>query len=341
MDWLELLLIVGLFLVGLRASAFFSGSETGFYRLSLPRLGIDAQSGERAAQHLLWFARHPAYFVATTLVGNNIANYITTMSIGLGVVWLFSRTTDLLEVGATLFVSPIIFLFGELLPKNIYYRSPMALMEREVWLFRLVFWLTLPLTWPLVQLNRLLERVSGTVSRPMELLLGRSRLVQMLGHGHHEGVLTTAQSRLANGVLQIATQAVDTTMTPSARVFGVDDSANRDEVLRFAKKYGVAIVAVCRAQLGRPDDWYAYYLVSEVATTTRPLTSCKRVMPRLPVGSSKLEALRQLHAKSVTTAAVVGPDGTVLGLVSERGLIEQLFSPSQATHQMVARDEVS
>ncbi len=33
-----------LFLIGLRLAAFFSGAETGFYRVSYLRVGIDAQS---------------------------------------------------------------------------------------------------------------------------------------------------------------------------------------------------------------------------------------------------------------------------------------------------------
>ena len=78
----------GLFFLGLRLSAFFSGCETGFYRASFLRLTIDAQAGDRIAGRLLWFARNPGYFVATTLVGNNVANYLTTFAIGLAAATL-------------------------------------------------------------------------------------------------------------------------------------------------------------------------------------------------------------------------------------------------------------
>src|SRR6056300_1297885 len=72
-----------LFLVGLRLSAFFSGVETGFYRISVLRLNIDSQAGDKVASRLLWFIQNPSRFVATCLVGNNVANYVTTLAVGL------------------------------------------------------------------------------------------------------------------------------------------------------------------------------------------------------------------------------------------------------------------
>ena len=42
---------------GLFLSAFFSGSETGFYRVTRVRLVMDAKSGKWIARSLLWLIR--------------------------------------------------------------------------------------------------------------------------------------------------------------------------------------------------------------------------------------------------------------------------------------------
>ncbi|MGE4003217.1 MAG: CNNM domain-containing protein, partial [Planctomycetaceae bacterium] len=147
MNWLDVLLVVLLFAVGLRLSAFFSGSETGFYRISFPRLSIDAQAGDRVAKRLMWFARNPSAFVATTLVGNNLANYLTTVAISLGVPLVAGAVSETVEVGAAMLLSPVVFLFGELLPKNLYYRAPLSLLRRDSTLFMMFYWLLLPASW--------------------------------------------------------------------------------------------------------------------------------------------------------------------------------------------------
>jgi len=122
-----------LFLVGLALSAFFSGAETGFYRISYVRLSIDAQAGDRIAKRLQWFVHNPGPFVATTLVGNNVANYLTTIAIGMGLAVLSHDRSQPLhwfwQIAATLLLAPVVFLFGELMPKSRYYRAPMRLLK--------------------------------------------------------------------------------------------------------------------------------------------------------------------------------------------------------------------
>jgi CBS domain containing-hemolysin-like protein len=321
-DGLRLLGIVLLFALGLRLSAFFSGSETGFYRLSLPRLMIDAQAGQKAARRLLWFAQHPAYFMATTLIGNNIAHYLITCAISLAVVFVFTRETEWLEIMATLLISPVIFLLGELLPKSVYYRAPWTFLRREIKWLRICFVLFLPATWPLVSVTRLLEKLRPGEEQPLDLVLGRNRLAQVVGHGHREGVLTEAQTRLAAGLLQIAPQAVLTSMIPGDRVLGVDDHATRDQVLDFARRFGLPTVTVRRAEGNR--NWYAYVCVWELALQIKPLTALLRTLPQIEHQASKLEALQILRSAGEVQGVVVA-QGRVLGIVNQRGLAEQMF----------------
>jgi len=121
---------MSLFAIGLRLSALFSGSETGFYRVSFLRLNIDANEGDPIAKRLCWFAQNPSYFVATTLIGNNLANDLTTIAISMGVAEVFQQSGGSVEIVMTILFTPVIFIFGELVPKNLYYRAPSLLLKR-------------------------------------------------------------------------------------------------------------------------------------------------------------------------------------------------------------------
>lgn len=321
---MELLFSVLLFGVGLRLSAFFSGGETGFYRLSLPRIGIDAQAGDVVAQRLLWFARHPAYFVATTLIGNNLANYITTFAISLGVLSLVGRVTEAVDIASTLMLSPVIFLFGELLPKNLYYRAPISLLRRDSALFGMFYFLFLPFSWPLVQVTRLLERFNQQSGPRAGVMLGRSRLVQLMSQGRREGLLTDVQTRLAGGVLQLAPQRVVDSMIPADRVLGLEETATRDQLRKFAQDYGTSTVCIRRAESS--DGWYAYLRAVDLALDPRPIPALLREMPVFSIDVTKLDAVVQLQAAGSLHGLVVHDD-RVLGVVNTRGLVEQLFRP--------------
>lgn len=321
--WLESLTAIAVFLIGLRLSAFFSGGETGFYRLSVPRLSIDAQAGDRTAGRLLWFAQHPGYFVATCLIGNNVANYICTAAIGWGVLLSFGTTTETLEIAATLLMAPIIFQFGELLPKSLYYLAPLSRLRRDVRWFQVYVRVFFPFTWPLVLVTRLFERISGQTYQPAELVLGRNRLVQLMQHGHREGVLADMQNRLANGLLQIAPQGVMSSMIPATRVLGVDETATRQEMIDFARRFGVAAVAIHRE--GAPADWYGYVLAVELIWHARRKPKI-HPMPEFSYQASKLETLHRLQVEDAWYG-VLKREGGVVGIVSRNGLIEQIFRP--------------
>ncbi len=323
--WLQLVAAVLLFALGVRLSAFFSGEETGFYRLSYLKLGLEAQSGDPVAQRLLWFTQHPSHFVATTLVGNNVANFLAPLAIGMGAEALFGRSADWVEIAGTLLMTPVVFIFGELVPKNLYYHAPLRLMRRDVRWFVLCYRLFLVVSLPLVWVARILQRLAPPESRLGEPILGRKRLVQVLSEGHHEGILTEVQTNLAHGLLDLASEAVTDAMTPANRVLGVEADASREEILEFARRYGVTNVAVRQPET--PDGWFGYLRVVDVAIrrAVAPARLVRR-MPTIERSATKLEALLTLHQAEAMYGVVV-ENGRTLGTVHQRGLVEQMFRP--------------
>jgi CBS domain containing-hemolysin-like protein len=312
------------FLIGLRLSAFFSGSETGFYRASYLRITIDAQAGDKTANWLLWFARHPSAFVATTLVGNNVANLVIALAVGMGAAAIFQTGAEWLKVAAVLVFVPVVFVCGKLLPKTLYYRAPLMLMRGDVrWLVGF-YYLFLPVSFPLRLISNLFERLRQTEANGVGRLPDKSRLAQVLSQGQREGLLTDVQSRLIRGVMGVAGHSVQSSMTPSDRVLGVAEKTLRKDVLEFARNYGITIVPVRRKD--DPHGWFAYVRVVDLAVAKKTVSSLMENMPEIPAHWGKLEAL--LHLREMEKDCGIVKDGPkVLGVISAHGLVEQLFRP--------------
>jgi Mg2+/Co2+ transporter CorB len=117
-------------LIGVLLSAFFSGSETGFYRVNRVRLVLDSRGGDLIARGLLYLTNNPSLFVATTLIGNNLANYVTSLAIVLITQEFFAPEAHVAELVAPIALSPLLFVYGELLPKRLYYHAPYRLLRR-------------------------------------------------------------------------------------------------------------------------------------------------------------------------------------------------------------------
>ncbi len=227
---------LALFLACLRLSAFFSGAETGFYRVSYLRVSIDAQSGDPLARRILWFCQHPSDFVVTALIGNNVAQYGLTAAVGIAAVRAGLGDGMTAEIISTLFIAPFAFTFGELIPKNLYYRAPLRLLRRNAGWFVLFYRLFFPIGLPLMAVARVLQHFSRTGAERPGQILGRARLVQVLSQGHQEGLLLDVQGRLLEGLMHLAGQPVMQSVIPNSRVLGVPDNVGREDVLNFARR---------------------------------------------------------------------------------------------------------
>ena len=119
-----MILILLLFVLGVFLSGFFSGSETGFYRASRVRFVMDGLEGNRMSKRMLSLFNNPTLFVATILVGNNVANYLVSLAVVLAARALFPVNSGTAELLAPIALSPALFVYGELLPKSIFFMAP-------------------------------------------------------------------------------------------------------------------------------------------------------------------------------------------------------------------------
>ncbi|MCA9239664.1 MAG: DUF21 domain-containing protein [Planctomycetales bacterium] len=224
-----------LFAGGLALSAFFSGSETGFYRATRVRLLIDAISGDWIAKGLLWATNNPALFVATALIGNNVANYLISCStVMMGGMLLPGWSSA--ELALTLAFSPIVFIYGELFPKNLFYQAPGRLLRRCAPGLAVAGVLFLPLSALLWLVGMLLQWIARAPSQALRMEIARRELAQVLDEGHAIGLLSPAQRRLAKGTFNLAGRAVRDFMVPTVRLTLVDPKLSRSALLEKARQ---------------------------------------------------------------------------------------------------------
>lgn len=314
---------MALFAIGLRLSALFSGSETGFYRVSFLRLNIDANEGDPVAKRLCWFAQNPSYFVATTLIGNNLANDLVTIAISLGIVEVFHKSGGTAEIVTTILFTPIIFIFGELVPKNLYYRAPTMLLKRYCrWFdfFYRAFWL---ISVPLVAITKLLEQFSPDRSKPAQLVLGRQRLVKVLEEGHLEGVLGNSQKQLVRGMFNTAAKSVKRVMIPQAVIKGVTRTTDTGDIIQLAQENQLSFIPIrARENTG---EWTSYIKLVDLITSPSPIIPAVYNMPRLQADYSMLESLYILRNSSSAFGAIYQNEKQI-GIVSQLDLVTALCS---------------
>ena len=312
-----------LFAVGLFLSAFFSGSETGFYRATRLRVVLDARSGDLVARLLLWLMNNPSLFVATTLVGNNAANYLTSLAIVLGAQALFPGPGHAAELIAPVALAPVLFVYAELLPKHLFLNAPNRLLRLGGPLFLAATVLFFPVAALLWVFNHLLARFLREAPQEVRLKLARRELRRILEEGHAAGILHPSQRQLAQGIFAVANVPVWRYAVPVAGVPRAKADMSKDDVLRLARRYRLAVVPV--ESVEKPGELIGYYRTIDLALDPSPEPAPPHPLMEIPDTISHLGALMRMRSGGHGLAKVVGGEGETLGVVTAEELTEPLW----------------
>ena len=313
-----MILIVLLLIVGLLLSAFFSGSETGFYRATRVRLAIEAVAGNWTSKILLWLAHQPTLFVATALVGNNLANYVTSLSVVMASQRFFPSGGAVVDVLGPIVIAPVLFLFGELLPKNLFFEAPNRLLKRCTPGLLVCVVLFAPIIALLWAFSRVLQLFTSSSPQEIRLRLARRELGELLVEGHEAGILLPAQQSLAQSMLAVAGSPVADFALPAARAVRVTTTMRKSDVLRLAQRHGRTLLPVEDTREGRQLAGYLrvmdlYLDASSTLPEPKPLVE-------LNARQSCLSAVRKLGQAEDALGHVLDADGKTVGFVTGREL---------------------
>ena len=316
-----LLGILLLFTLGVFLSALFSGSETGFYRVTRMRLLLDGMDGDRTSTFLLSLSNHPAMYVATTLIGNNVANYVTSLAIVMAAQRLFlgSQVAELL---APMILSPLVFVYCELLPKQLFFYAPNSLLRRSgllIFLFTILF---APISAVLWVLGRVLESILGQTPLRLRRSLAREELRQLISEGQEAGILKSVQQDLAQNLFVAASQPITRFTTPVTRIPSIPLGANKTEALRLARRQGSSVLPVREKDSAKI---IGYARVIDLLLNPEPVVVDTKPILRIPSSHSHIKALILMQSERAEMACVEDERGNTVGLLMAIDLTNTMF----------------
>lgn len=310
-----------LFIAGMFLSAFFSGSETGLYRVTRVRLALDGMTGDPVSRGLLWLVNNPAAFVATSLVGNNLANFMVSRAIVSGTQGILGRWA-IAEVLMPLLVAPFVFVYGELLPKNLYFLAPNKLLRRGGPFFLVCAILFAPFTALLWLLGRVLSRLVGESPEIVRLELARKELMELLNQGQEAGILQPVQHNMSQAVFECGSNPVRQYATAASRLLTVKSSDSRSSLLRTARRNHTPELLVAGE---KPHEYLGYVRVIDLHLASEEWQNDIRPLPVIKQNDSHMSAMMTLQDAKQTLGRLIDMQNRTIGIVSFRRLAAPLY----------------
>ncbi|HUW82776.1 MAG TPA: CNNM domain-containing protein [Phycisphaerae bacterium] len=307
------------------ASGFYSGSETGAYCINRIRLRLRADTGDRRAVTLRRLLADEQGLLVSVLIGTNLSNYLTTVC----VAYIFTThyyAEGRAELYTTLIVAPVIFVFGEVLPKNLYQRHADRLVRGS--------------TWPLVGsyfvcralgLIGVLKRISRIVIRAFspleadrtELVHPRQEVVALLREGLGHGVLSEQQSLSVERVMRLQHVRVGHVMIPRSRTAVVQLDASRERMLEQIGQHEFSRLPVCTSDPRRIVGILNIYDVLQ-ADPQATVEQLMRPPLRVRLEESVMGCLVRMQRARQPMAVVEIGDGRAVGIVTIKDLVEEI-----------------
>ena len=310
-----------IFITGLLASAFFSGTETGLYRVPRVRLVLDGVAGSWTAKFLLWLTNHPAAFVSTVLVGNNIANYLASFGIVLFAGSLIGHSSTTFELALTLLVTPVLFIYGELLPKSLFYNAPFRLLSLCGSMLFTVSVLLSPISLMLYGASLAVQRFSGQTPLKVFPALARRELKRMLTESSQMGLLTATQQNISQNILAYGGTTIRQYCMPVRGLKTIPSDAELSELQMLATKHKSEIIAVKHP---RYDRLVGYYRIADMLSLVDAAPKLRALLTLSPE-TSQAVALSQMMSHQCDLARVIDSHGDLVGVVLRQRLLNQML----------------
>ena len=321
---IDLLLWLSLAAVGLIVAGLGSGLETGIYSLNPVRLHVLEYSASAQARLLARHMKAPAALIASMLIIHNAGVKLATHACA-----VVLRRADLTEwqvIGFdALIMMPLLFVFAETVPKNLFALYADRLMYAFARPVAVFVWachfsgLVLLLTGASNLFIRLLD--SGG---PMHAFHPRHQVQTLVREGLGQGLLDDEQLAITERTMSLAGRTVQQQMQPWRHVVRIDSSERPEHLYQRADQLPHTRFPVTDRATGNVVGVLNItdVLVHDPARCP-PVAELMRPAPMLDEATSLRQALTALRYSDLPMA-IVTRHGRPVGIVTLKDLIEPI-----------------
>jgi putative hemolysin len=331
-------------LICLILSAFFSGMEIAFVSANRIYLEIEKQQSGLNAKFLNFITQNPSRFIATMLVGNNIALVIYGIFMGDRILQLFFPETVIngtlslrIVFLQTILSTVVILLTAEFLPKVFFQRFSNFFIKIFAFPTSIFYALFAPITSMIIRLSDyILIKFFNTEKDQIQLTFSKVEL----GNYIEEQLESTKDMDNVDAEIQIFQNALDFSevkareaMVPRTEIVAIESATSPAEIKKIFTSSGLSKIPVFDESI---DDIKGYVHVFEMFKNPSNLSKILLPVAFVPETMKISEVLKILTKQRKSIAVVLDEYGGTSGIITVEDIIEELFGEIEDEHDQIA-----
>lgn len=325
-------------------SAFFSGMEIAYVSSNKIHIELEKKQNDFLGRILTKLTAKPSKYIATMLIGNNIALVIYGLKMGDVLVrwfqsissdnaFLTSMLTDFQLLTQTVISTLVILITAEFLPKvffQIYANTLLKVLALPTYIFYIIFSLISDLVlWISDAVLKYLFKAKGedAVLAMTKVELGNYISEQMESFEDHEEV--DSEIQIFQNALEFSDVKAREVMVPRTEISAVDISESIDNLRQLFIETGRTKIIVYKDSI---DDILGYIHAFELFKKPKSIKSMIMPVSFVPETILIKDVLNILTKKRQSLAVVIDEYGGTSGLMTVEDIVEELFGEIEDEH---------
>ncbi len=316
-------------------SAYFSATETAFTSVNKIRIKNMANEGNKKAEKVLTLSDKYDKLLTTILVGNNIVNITMT---AIATVMFVSIYREYGATVATVVITLVVLIFGEITPKNIAKEKAESFSMWSAPIIR--FFMTI-----LTPINFIFTKWKHFISKLFKLdeedTITDDEILTLVEEAETGGSIDEKRSELIQNAIEFDELTAEEVMTPRPEMVAIEIDCSKEELAGIFEETGFSRLPVYEEEIDNiigvinQKDFHNYVMRKnmEIADFVTPVVFVAETM-------KIFDLLRKMQQLKTHMAIVIDEYGGTSGLVTMEDMIEELVGEIYDEHDVVVNKEI-
>jgi putative hemolysin len=320
---------VGAIVLALFVTAFFSAAEMAFIAANRLRLRHLAESGSGTAARYLESFRRPERVLSTAMMGVTIAHITASSLATWALIPAWPRAAALV---ATLTLTPLMLVVGEVIPKAIAREWATVLIRVCFPVIEVAGAVLRPLTWTANVLVAGVLALRGRPASSARHFVSREELKLLLQLEPEEADVTVLEAEMIDRIFDLSETTVREVMVPLVDVAALPETATPDEAVRLVQARGFSRIPIYSDQFINLVGVVTAMDLLRRGATARDLRTLMRPATYVPETKRLDDLLREMQKARGQLAVVVDEYGGAVGIVTVEDILEQIVGEIEDEH---------
>jgi len=311
---LEIVILIILALLLLQA--LFAGSEIALISCDKAYIKSLADTGSGKAKMVLESFVEIEKFISTTLVGINLSLITSTVIL---TFYIHNNYNKVNELYAVLILSPLIVIFGQVVPKAVFQKRRNALV---LWVIY-PLWFASKIFYPiLIVVNIFTARIIKLIGSTENTFITREELISVI-EGDITKPVTDKKKRIIKRIFRFSETSADEIMIPLINVVAIEENSTIVDIIKLINETGHSRIPVYKDRIDNITGIiHSFYLLG--ATPEQKVKEFAKTPMYVP-GSKRVDELMEEMKRGLGGMAIVVDEyGGAVGAVTLEDILEEV-----------------